>query len=346
MTGTERHTTRNALRWTASGLLIVLVAVLMPVTLVARFTHSQILDTDRYVETVAPLGADPAVQNEIADQATRQIFSHLDIEAITAQTLTTLTENAPLLPTQIEDLAPVIADQVEGFIRDTVHSLVSGDRFETLWIQANRSAHENLVAVATGKSNIVQIDEKGTVAISLEVILSTVRDRLYERGFDFADEIPHIDANFVIFQSADLVKAQKAVDALDKAATWLPWLTGLAAVGAIVAAPRGGRRRALSLVGLGVAIAMALLGPALHVARTVYLGDLPAEVLSPAAASAIVDTMSMPLLTMLRVFFGFGLVVALVGYLAGGSRSARAVRGGFTRATGRGRGGNLRPSGG
>ncbi|MFD4265790.1 hypothetical protein [Rhodococcus sp. NPDC058481] len=341
--GAKRRGVRGALRWTASGLLIVLVAVLLLTSLLARFTRSEILDTDRYVATVAPLGADPAVQDEITDQVTRQIFSRLDIEKVTAEALTALTENAPRVPTQVVGLAPVIAGQAEGFIRDTVHTIVASDQFESAWIDANRIAHQKLVAVATGDTSVVQIDDKGTVSVPLKAILETVRERLTERGFAFADKIPEIDASFVIFQSADLVKAQKTVNALDKAATWLPWLGVLAAIGAVFAAPRGRRLRALSLVGLGVAIAMALLSVSLHVARAVYIDEIPSDVLSPAAAAAVVDAVAAPLKTMLRAWFLTGIVVALIGYLTGGSASALAVRRGFTkgvdaiRKTGEGR---------
>ncbi|MBP1161045.1 hypothetical protein ABIC28_001933 [Rhodococcus sp. PvR044] len=327
----KRHGIGGALRWTASGLLIVLVAVLLLTSLLARFTRSEILDTDRYVATVAPLGSDPAIQDEITDQVTRQIFTRLDVEKITQEALTALTENAPRVPPQVVGLAPVIAGQAEGFIRDTVHSLVTSDKFESAWIDANRIAHESLVAVATGETGVVEIDEKGTVSVPLNAILGTVKENLTERGFAFADKIPETDASFVIFQSADLVKAQKAVNALDKAATWLPWLGVLAAIGAVFAAPHGRRLRALSLVGLGVAIAMALLSVSLHIARAVYIDDIPSDVLSPAAAAAVVDAIAAPLKTMLRAWFLTGIVVALIGYLTGGSHSALAVRRGFTR---------------
>ncbi|RZI53334.1 MAG: hypothetical protein EOP16_03470, partial [Pseudonocardia sp.] len=43
------HPPRNGLRWTAVTILLVLVAVLALASVTARFTRSQILDTDRYV---------------------------------------------------------------------------------------------------------------------------------------------------------------------------------------------------------------------------------------------------------------------------------------------------------
>ncbi|MDJ0109262.1 hypothetical protein QM646_22755, partial [Rhodococcus erythropolis] len=46
---------RHGLRWTAVAILLVLVALLAVLSVTTRFTRSQILDTDRYVSTVAPL---------------------------------------------------------------------------------------------------------------------------------------------------------------------------------------------------------------------------------------------------------------------------------------------------
>lgn len=319
-------------RWTASGILIVLVAVLVVGGLAARFARSQILDTGRYVETVAPLAKDPAIQADITNQVTKQITDRLDIEAATKDALSAITENAPRVPPQVVGLAPVIASQAEGFIRDTVNRLVTSDEFATLWVDANRIAHENVVAVLTGNTKRVKIDENGTVSIPLGPIIDKVKQRLNDRGFAFADKIPQIDASYTLFQSKDIVKAQRLTRLLDRLATWLPWIAVALAVGAIFTAPRGSRLRAMALVGLAVSIAMVLLGFGLNAARAYYLDDIPTDVLTPDAASAIVDIVTVPLKTMLRAAFAVGIIVALVGFLLGGSRSATAVRHGYSRA--------------
>lgn len=46
---------RHTWRWIGCWLLVVVTAVLVLVAVVARFAESELLDTDRYVETVAPL---------------------------------------------------------------------------------------------------------------------------------------------------------------------------------------------------------------------------------------------------------------------------------------------------
>ncbi|MEE2033830.1 hypothetical protein [Rhodococcus chondri] len=330
---------RHGWRWAAVALLSVLVAVLAITSVTARFVRGEILDTDRYVSTVAPLASDPAVQTQIANSITDEIFVRVDVEGLTADALTALTDavpataDAPRVDRAVEGLAPVIAGQARSFVNQTVSSFVQSDRFEELWGQANRAAHTALVAVVTGDlgPSSVAVDESGTVSISLGTVIENVKARLLERGFTFAEKIPSIDKQFVLFRSPELVRAQRAVNTLDNVSDVLPWLTIAAAVAAVAVAPPGRRRRALCVVGLALAVGMLVLAIALLVARALYLDQVPPDVLSPDAASAIVDTVLVPLRAALRAVAVLGLVVAVGAYLTGDSSSAVAVRRGFGR---------------
>lgn len=331
---------RHGLRWTAVAILLVLVALLAVLSVTTRFTRSQILDTDRYVSTVAPLGENPAVQAEITNQITDEIFDRVDVEGLTTDALTALTDvsnlaaNAPRLDQAVVGLAPVIAGQAKSFVHDTVGSLVRSQQFEDLWIQANRSAHNALVSVMTGDygPNSVEVDQSGTVSISLSTIIDRVKVALIDRGFAFADKIPSVDKEFVLFQSPELVKAQRAVSALDKVSAVLPWLGIACAAAAVAVAPTGRRLRALSLVGLSIALGMLVLAIGILIGRAIYLDSVPTDILSPDAATAVIDTVLVPLRTSLRAVAVLGVVVGLGAYLVGGSSSALAVRRGYGQA--------------
>ncbi|MGV9822060.1 hypothetical protein [Nocardia xishanensis] len=328
---------RHTWRWTAVVVLVVLVALLSIATVMSRYVRSQILDTDRYLTTVAPLGSDPVLQNEIANSITDEIFARVDIEGLTADALAALTdavpatENRPRLDRAVEGLAPVIAVQARNFVNETVLTFVRSEKFEDLWLQANRTAHTALVAVVTGNvgPSSVTVDENGTVTLSLGTVLDNVKARLAERGFTFVEKIPPVDKQFVLFRSPELVRAQRAVDALDKAANVLPWLTIAAAVSAVAAAPPGRRRRALVFVGLALVVGMLILAIGLIIARALYLDRMPPDVLAPDAATVIVDTVLVPLRTALRGVALLGIVIAVAAFLTGGAGSAVAVRRGF-----------------
>ena len=175
------------------------------------------------------------------------------------------------------------------------------------------------------------VDPNGTISIALGPIIDQVKQRLSDQGFAFADKIPSVDKQFVLFQSPDIVKAQRLVNALDKVATVLPWLALAAGAAAVAAAPRGRRMRALMLFGVTIVVAMLILAIGILVGRAIYLDQVPPSVMSAGAATAVFDTVVTPLRTALRAVALLGLVIGVVGFLTGGSRSAGYVRSGIGR---------------
>lgn len=329
----------HRLRWTGVAILLTLTGILLLGAVTARFARSEIFDTDRYVATVAPLASDPAIQSDLADQLTEAIVTHVDIEGMTAQALTALTDNVsqladrPRISAALSNLPPLVAARAESFIHQTAQTLVAGDEFEQAWTAANRLAHQSLVGVVTGHTRPgVQVDADGTVSISLQPILATVRTKLDERGFAFADRIPDVDKRFVLFQATELPKAQRVVRALDRAANILPWIAAACIVGAICLAPGGFRLRALALAGLSGVLSMVTLGVGLIIVRSLYLDALPPDTMSPDAARALFDTVVTPLRTSMRAIATLALFTALAAYVAGPSHSARTIRIEFRRA--------------
>jgi hypothetical protein len=185
--------------------------------------------------------------------------------------------------------------------------------------------------VVTGETNgAVSVNQNGAVQISTAAVIARVKDALQQRGVGFAQQIPSVDAQITVFQSPDLVRVQRAVSALEKAGTVLPWLALACAAAAVFSAPPGGRRRAVIFVGLTFSIAMFLLALGVLIGRSYYLGQIPPDTVSPGAAQTLIDTLLVPLRTALRVVFVLGLVIALAAFLSGPSGAARMVRRGFT----------------
>ncbi|MET1066275.1 MAG: hypothetical protein ABWX85_15085 [Arthrobacter sp.] len=314
-------------------LLVVLTAVLALVTVPALYLRSEVLDTNRYVATVAPLASDPAIQAEIANKVTTQITDAVDIEGITRDAMTELGNVAPRAAAVITGLAPVIAEQTKTLIHTAVSRFVASPQFQDLWIQVNRVAHQGIVNLATGETGgTVSIDESGTVTISTQEIVTRVKALLVEQGVGIAARIPDINRQITLLQSPELVRAAQAIGTLDRTATLLTWLTVLSALGAIAVAPPGWRRRATSYVGLGIAVAMALLALGLAVGLNIFLSTIPPASVSPAAAQSLVDTLLTPLRTGVRFVFVVGLLIAVAAFLSGHSRRAEFVRQGLGRA--------------
>jgi len=320
--GEPRRLWRTAL----GTMLIVLGCALAPLAVTAVWLRSQVTDTERYVATVAPLAHDPAIQRAVTDQITAEIFSRLDVVGLTNQAADALASQGmpdPVAAT-VRGLARPIANGVQGWVHDQIGRLVASDEFARAWEEANRSAHTQLVAALTGENTGALVVEGDAVSIKLATFITAVKERLVANGFSLAERLPVVDAQFVIFQSADIGRAQRAFRLLDALGTWLPVLALGLIVAGVLASPR--RRRAVVAAGVGVVLAMLLLGGGLAVARPMYLNAIPSGAVPSDAAAALFDQVVALLRISLRMVLAVGLIVAVTAYLSGPSPAAVRTR--------------------
>ncbi|XTR52418.1 hypothetical protein ACOM2C_02665 [Pseudarthrobacter sp. So.54] len=290
------------------------------------------LDTDRYVATIAPLASDPAIQAEIANRVTTQIADAADIDGITRDAVAELGTAVPRAAAALTGLAPAIASQTKALIHSAVSKFVAGPGFENLWIQVNRVGHQGLVNLVSGGSEgTVSIDQSGTVTVSTQEIIAGVKALLVEQGVEIAARIPEVEAQIILLQSPELGQAAGAIRTLDRTAPVLAWLTVFSGLGAIAVAPRGRKRRATSDVGLGIAAAMAALALGIAVGANYFLGTIPATAVSSAAAGTLVEALVAPLRTGVRFVFVVAVLIAAAALLSGHSRAAQVVRLGVAR---------------
>jgi hypothetical protein len=296
-------------------LLIVVACVLAPLSVVAVWTRNQVTNTDRYVATVSPLASDPAIQQAIADQITARVFTYIDVRGLTNQAIAALTERGQLRPqvaTQLQALAVPIANGVQSFTRDQVGKVVASDAFANAWVQANRTAHAELVKALTGEGGGAVTVENDTVSVNL------------------AERIPEVNASFVLFQSKDVTRVRAGFNLLNTLGVWLPVLAiVLLVLGVYVAKDH---RRALVGAAVGVAVSMVVLALALTIFRSIYLDAVPASVLPHDAAAVLYDTIVRFLRLGLRTILVLALVVAAGAFLTGQSVTAVRTREGLARA--------------
>ena len=321
---------RQRWRTLVAVVLIVLGCVLAPLAGVAVWARNQVTNTDRYVATVTPLASDPAVQQAITDQITAQVFTYIDIQALTTQVTDALSARVegrglpPQAAAALQGLAGPVANGVQGFVRTQVERIVQSQAFEDAWIQANRVAHEALVKALTGEGGGAVTVEGDTVSLNLAPFIQTVKQQLVAQGFTLAERIPQVDKSFVLFQSQDITRAQRAFSLLNTLGVWLPVIAiVLLVLGVYVAKDH---RRALVGAALGVAVSMVVLALALTVFRSIYLDAVPASVLPHDAAAVLYDTIVRFLRLGLRTVLVLGLVVATGAFLTGPSVTAVRTR--------------------
>jgi hypothetical protein len=323
---------RRRWRTIVASLLIVLACVLAPLSVVAIWARNQVTNTDRYIQTVSPLAADPAIQDAIADQITAQVFTYLDIQGLTTQAVDALAGRGlnPQVADQLEAFAVPIANGVQSFTRDQVGKVVASDAFAGAWVQANRVAHAELVKALTGEGGGAVTVENDTVSVNLAAFIQTVKQQLVASGFTLAARIPEVNTSFVLFQSADVTRARAGFNLLNTLGVWLPVIAlVLLVLGVYVAKDH---RRALVGAGLGLAVSMVVLALGLAVFRAVYLNGVPDDVLPHDAAAVLYDTIVRFLRLGLRTILVLALVVAAGAFLSGQSTTAVRTRQGLATA--------------
>ncbi|MFE7549544.1 hypothetical protein [Streptomyces gardneri] len=312
---------RHRLRSFCAALLIVIGCVLVPLGIVASWTSDIVGDTDRYVQTVAPLAEDPAVQAAATDRVTDAVMDHIDLASLLEGVAP---DQRPLVQKALGKLGGSLESSVAAFVRDRAQDVVGSPAFATLWTDANRAIHTSLDRALTGSDDGAVKIETDSVTLDLAPVIDRVKERLVDSGLTVAGRIPEIHTDFTILRSDDIGKVKTGFSLLQLMGVWLPVIAVLLVAGGVLLAAR--RRRTLIAAALGVAFAAIVLGAALTVFRSVYLNALPVGV-SPAAAGSVYDTLIRYLRTSVRVFAVLGVLVALAAWLSGPSRPAVLTRG-------------------
>jgi hypothetical protein len=312
-------------RSTAAAVLIVVACLLAPLAVTAAWASSQVSDTDRYVETVATLADDPAIQAAITANITAEIFNRIDVDAFTADAMSALEAELPTdSPIPLTALSRPLADGIRGFVGDTVGRVVASDVFAQAWAEANRVAHDQLVALLSGDQTRALAVEGQSVVVDLSVFAERVKSELVDRGFALANRIPEMNTQVVVFESKDLPKIQRGYDLLNTIGLWLgPVCLIMVGLGVYAAA---NHRRAAVTAGLGVAVAMLVAGLLLAFARSAYLDAVPPNRLPPDAAAVLFDTLVRFLREVIRAVGLFGLVFAAGAFLTGPAVTSSRVR--------------------
>lgn len=321
-------------RRAGSSLLLVLTLLLAPLAVVAAWVQDTVSDTDRYVETVAPLASEPAVQDVVIKRMTDQVVKNVDVEAVTDALVRTL-QDAGAPPRAVDGAASLegpLRDAVRTVVDRTVTGVITSDAFQQVWEGANRRSHAAVVNMLTGDREGAVTSEDGTVRLNVGEIVDQVRERLVDAGFDKAAALPDVDRTVTLFETEQLGKAQDAMRLLDILGAWLPVLTVVLAALAVWTAPAHRVMLIITATGVGVMMVVLLVGFA--VVRRVYLDSVPPAALPADAAAAVYDTFVRFLRDSTVTLLVVAVVTALVAYLYGPGRLARGVRKAADRGTG------------
>ncbi|MBB1245684.1 hypothetical protein GL263_19265 [Streptomyces durbertensis] len=320
-------------RGVGASVLLVLALLLAPAAVVAAWAETTVDDRSRYVETVAPLASDPAIQQAVTERISDEAVKNVDVEAVTDELARTLREAGapPRVVEGAEQLAGPLRSALRSVVERVVGEVVASDAFERAWVTANGEAHDALLTVLTGRDGGVVRAEGDDVQLDLGEVVDRVRDRLVDAGFEQAAAIPDSERTITLFHAEELSRAQDTLRLLTVLGVWLPLVTLVLAALAVWAAPS--HRLMLLITGLGTGLMMLVLLAALAYARQRYLDSVPPTALPADAAAEVFDTLVRFLRASALTLLVVSLITASAAYLYGPGRLARGVRSGVIRGT-------------
>jgi len=271
------------LRSALSAALIALACLLAPCGALAAWAAYDLADTGRYVTTMAPLAADPAVRNAIADTVGAGIMDEVDARV---------------------DVRP-LRGAVRPYVHDAVHSFTRTEAFRLAWDAANRAVHDAVLRALHDES-------EHDVTVDLAPVTAQVKRQLAVDHVPFANRIPVEHTEVSVLPVQELDRLRKGFHVLEVAGFWLPVTAVVLAVAGIAVATC--RRRAVTATALGTALGGALLALAVTIGRRLTLADLPEEAHQP-AAGAVYDALTATLRQASWLLVALGLTVALATWL-------------------------------
>jgi hypothetical protein len=302
-------------RWrrVTSWVLIVLACLLAVVSVVVVFARNELLNTDTYVNTMAPLATNSAIQTQVATRVSDELIARTDLNQ----------RVKGALPAKAGFLATPITSEVQKATYATALKVVQSPKFEQLWIGVNRASHKQLVNVLTGSSQGSASTKDGKITIDLSKVEANVKEKLDAQGITVFDKVPAVKGlNYVLFQSKDLVRIQKLVNFLNKLAVVLPIITLLLFAGAVALTPN--RRKGLVRAATGLAVSMALILVLYAVARNHYIAGIHSPQ-SPAAQTAVIDTVTATLRDTVWIILVVAALIAIGAVVAGNAWVRRKV---------------------
>ncbi|HUY66509.1 MAG TPA: hypothetical protein VMV06_06800 [Acidimicrobiales bacterium] len=307
--GTDGARERGSLwKRTTSWVLIVLACILAVVSIFVVFARNELLNTDAYVSTVAPLASDPAIQAAVAHQVSERLIAQTDVQQQVKQAL----------PPRAGFLATPITDGLRSATEQITLKLVQSQQFQKLWIAANRASHKQLVALLTGEQGGTLTSSNGRVTVDLSKVEVQAKKALDAKGITVFNKVPAVKGlNFVLFQSDQLARFQRLTRLLNHLSLVLPIVTLLFFAGGVVLTRD--RRRGLVRAAVGLALSMAAVLVVASVVRNQYLSSLdPSH--SKAANAAAIDAVSALLLDTVRTVLIVAALIAIGGMVAGNAR--------------------------
>jgi hypothetical protein len=317
-------------------ILLVLATLVGTAATFAVWVHRQALSTSNWSATSSKILEDKQVQSALSAYMVRELFTNVDVSA----------RLQAALPKQLQPLSGPAAAGLQQFAGQAAPKVLASPRVQDAWVQANISAHRELLRVLNGGGPAVST-QSGVVTLNLHPLVdqlagsvgltsqvAAARSQLQGSTGATARAIaqqklgvtlPPESGRLVIMRSNQLSAAQNIATAVKGLAIVLPALAILLFALAVYLA-RGRRRQTLRTSGwCFVAIGAALL-LIRRIAGNAVVDGLVKIPSNKPAMHQVWNIGTSLLFAIAVAMIAYGIVIVAAAWLAGQTRPATEVR--------------------
>lgn len=302
----------RARRRTVKG-LVILGSVLAFLSVFAIWTERQALNTDDWVSTSDRLIQNPTIRAAVGNYLVDQLYENVDVEA----------ELKDILPGDTKELAGPAAGGLRQVAGTGAEKVLETSTAQSLWEDANRSAHEQLVSVLEDKGEAVSTSE-GNVSLNLGSLLTNLAEQV-GIGQNLAEKLPPEAGQIEILHSDQLKTAQNIAIAIKGLALVLSLLTFIAFAAAIYFS-RDGRWVTVLYSGIGLVAAGFAVIVFREIAGGIVIDQLVVTDSAKPAGEATWSIATSLMTSIATTVIVIGVLFAIAGWLASPTGSARATR--------------------
>jgi hypothetical protein len=292
---------------------VVLGSVLAFLSVFAIWIERQALNTGDWVSTSGQLLHNSTIRAAVGEYLVDQLYENVDVEK----------ELEEILPGDTKELAGPAAGGLRQVAGQGAEKVLETSTAQTLWEDANRTAHEQLLAVLENKQEAVST-ENGNVSLNLGSLLTNLAGQV-GLASNLAERLPPDAGQIQILKSEQLKTAQGIVVAIKGLALLLSILT-FACFAAAIYFSRDGRWVTVLFSGIGLIAAGFAVVVFRHIAGGMVVDQLvSAQSAKPAgeAAWSIGTSLMTSIATTVIVV---GVLFLAAGWLSSPTGSARATR--------------------
>jgi hypothetical protein len=293
--------------------LVVLGSLLAFLSVFAIWTERQALNTDDWVHTSGRMIQNEEVRAAVSDYLVDQLYANVDIEK----------ELEGILPGETKELAGPVSGGLRQVAGSGAEQVLETSTAQELWKDANRTAHEQLLAVLEDKGEAASTSE-GEVTLNLGSLVTNLADQV-GIGTQLADKLPPDAGQVTILRSNELKTAQDIASGIKGLALVLTLLT-LLCLGAAIYLSREGRWVTVLFCGVGLIAAGFAVIVFREVAGGIVVDQLVKEESVKPAVEAAWSIGTSLMVSIATTVIVFGVLFGAAGWLGSPTGSAKGTR--------------------